>query len=190
MLFRVTQQHDKDISNLAQALSDITEFMKILAEYNPSLVMMEIDEQLEGYKDRVTKVTNTIQQLNHRLLAVDLLTPEQMNIMHMEVEKVAEYEELNNLAQKTSDYYQIEVTYTRTEDDIVIIVHVPCIKIKQLFTSYRHLSFPIPIPVAPLANDLTIGQVFNIQNFKTINESALDKIFDDQLNCGNNCIHT
>ena len=92
------------------------------------------------------------------------------------------YEKLNNLAQKTSDYYQIEVTYTRNEDDIVIIVHVPCIKIKQLFTIYRYLSFPIPIPVAPPANDLTIGQVFNVQNFKRINESALDKILDDQLN--------
>jgi hypothetical protein len=79
-------------------------------------------------------ITNTIQQLHHHRLAIDLLTPEQMEIMHKAVQKVAMEEKFNSQAKKITDYYQIEVSYTRTLDDIIILVYVPCIKTKNLLT--------------------------------------------------------
>ena len=35
-----------------------------LANYNPGLVNMLISEELQKFQDRVTKVTNAIQQMN------------------------------------------------------------------------------------------------------------------------------
>ena len=181
MLVRVTQQHNKDIQNLANSMQDIMELIDLMANYNPGQIIAEIDKALAGYHDRVTKVTNAIQQLQHHRLSVDLLTPEQINIIHSEVEQAAAYEGLNNLAAKTSDYFQVEVTYVRSEDDIVIIVHVPCIKVKGLLKIFRYLSFPIPLPFSPPANDLTIGQAMTMQN-QTFSESQMDQIFDSNLN--------
>jgi hypothetical protein len=45
---------------------------------------------------------------------------------------------------RNSDY-QIEVTYSRTEYDIVLMVHIPHIKTISLLKIYRYLPFPFPI---------------------------------------------
>jgi hypothetical protein len=39
---------------------------------------------------------------------------------------------LQHQAEKVSNYYQIEETYSTTEDDIVLMVHVPSIKTTSL----------------------------------------------------------
>jgi hypothetical protein len=81
------------------------------------------------YEDRVTIITDAIQQLHHHRLAVDISSPDQMEIMHN------------------------EVTYPGTEDDIVLMIHVPCIKATRLLKIYRYLPFPIHIPLKTKADD-------------------------------------
>jgi hypothetical protein len=46
-------------------------------------------EQPDIFEERVTIITNAIQQLRHCRLAVDLLCPEQMEIMQNAVTKIA-----------------------------------------------------------------------------------------------------
>jgi hypothetical protein len=82
MLVRVTQQHDVDIQQMKESLTSIIDVIDLMAEYNPGLVQLQISEQLDIFEDRVTIITNAVQQLYHRRLAVDLLSPEQMEIMH------------------------------------------------------------------------------------------------------------
>jgi hypothetical protein len=103
-----------------------------MAEYNCGLIQLQISEQLDIFEDKVTIITNAIQQLHHRRLAIDLLTPKQMEIMHQAVSNIAKSENFYNKAEELSDYYQIEFTYSRTMDDIVLMVHVPCIKNSRL----------------------------------------------------------
>lgn len=178
MLVRVTQKHEQDIHKIAKSMQQVIDVIDTLADYNPGYMMQQINEQLAGFQDRVTKVTNTIQQLHHRRLAVDLLTPEQMALMHSQVETAAAVDNLNSLIQHTSDYFQVEVTYLRNDEDLIIIVHVPCIKIKELLKIYKHLSFPIPLPITPPTHDLTIRQAIQIDNFQNFTEKQLDNIFD------------
>ena len=178
MLVRVTQKHEKDIQKLAKSMQQVVDVIEKLANYNPGLVNMLISEELQKFQDRVTKVTNAIQQIHHRRLSVDLLTPDQMEIMHKEVLKAAADDGLNSLVQHTSDYFQVEVTYLRNDEDLLIIVHVPCIKIKELLKIYKHLSFPIPLPMTTPGHDLTIRQAMDIQNFQNFTEGQLDNIFD------------
>ena len=65
MLVRVTQQHDNDINQMKQDLKSIMDVIDLMAEYNPGLLQQQISEQLDMFEDRVTVITNTIQQLHH-----------------------------------------------------------------------------------------------------------------------------
>ncbi len=72
-----------------------------------------------------------------------------------------------------SDYFQIEGTWSSTEDDIVLIINVPCLKTTSLLTIYKYLPFPIPFKTK--AHDLTIKQSLNFQ------DSYLSKSIDENL---------
>ena len=177
MLVRVTETHAGQINDIHSTMKRIIEIVHYMAEYNPGILMMQIDEQLEKFEDRVTLITNAIQQLHHRRLAVDVLSPEQMEIMHNSVETIALQEGFHNQVEHISDYFQIEVTYLRTGEDIVIIVHVPCIKSKALLKIYRYLPFPITLPFTPRSHDMTIRQSLDIQSFN-LPQQSMDAIFD------------
>jgi hypothetical protein len=181
MLVRVTQQHEKDIVQMNKNLLAIVKVIELMAEYNPGLLQLKISEQLDIFKNRVTVITNTIQQLHHYRLAIDLLTPEQMEIIHKAVQKVAMEEKYNSQAKKITDYYQIEVSYTPTLDDIIILVHVPCIKTRSLLTIYRYLPFPIPIPFQSKSHDFTINHSQNFQE-SSLSKANYGEIFDNDLN--------
>jgi hypothetical protein len=88
-----------------------------------------------------------------------------MEIMHNAVTKIANDENFHNQAEKLSDYFQIEVTYSRTEDDIVIMVHVLCIKTKSLLRIYKYLPFPISIPFKTRAHNLRIKKITQFSGF-------------------------
>jgi hypothetical protein len=63
--------------------------------------MMQIGEQQHKFENRVTVLVNAV-QLHHRRLAVDLLTPEQMPILHQAVQEKAQEDSFNALATKIS----------------------------------------------------------------------------------------
>jgi hypothetical protein len=89
MLVRVTQQHDVDLRQMKESLASIHDVIDLMAEYNPGLIQLQTSEQLNIFEDMVTIIANAIQQLHHRRLAVDLLTPKQMEIMHQAVTFIA-----------------------------------------------------------------------------------------------------
>ena len=70
MLVRVTNQHDEDIKSLSDNMESIMNVIYLMAEYNPGLLMMQIGEQLDKFKDRVIVLVNAVQQLHHRRLAI------------------------------------------------------------------------------------------------------------------------
>jgi hypothetical protein len=155
-LVRVTQQHDMDIRQMRENLKSIVDFIVLMAKYNTGLLQRQVSEQLDLFEDRVTIVTNAIQQFHYRKLVVDLLSPEQMDIIHNAVTKIAYDEDFQNQTTKLSDYYQIELSCSRTEDDIILTVHVPCIKMTSILKIYRY-SF-LSLFHLKLHNDLIIIQ--------------------------------
>jgi hypothetical protein len=59
---------------MKESLASIVDVIDLMAEYNPGLIQLKISEQLDIFEDRVTIITNAVQQLHHPRLAVDLLT--------------------------------------------------------------------------------------------------------------------
>jgi hypothetical protein len=76
---------------------------------------MQIGEQLDEFKDRVPVLVDAVQLL-HRRLAIDLLAPEQMAILHRSVQQKANYKGFNALVTKLLDYYQMETPYDRNDN--------------------------------------------------------------------------
>ena len=177
-LVRITETNSNHINDIHKTLRQMVDLVHAMAKFNPALIMMQIDEQIQIFQDRVTIVRNAIQQLHHRRLAVDLLEPEQMEILHSSVEAVAQEAGFHNQAKYISDYFQIEATYLRTGDDIVIMLHVPCIKSKALLKIYKYLPFPITLPFTPKAHDMTIRQSLDRQYMYNLPQQQLDAIFD------------
>jgi hypothetical protein len=92
-----------------KSLRAIVKVIDLMAEYNPNLLLLKISEQLDIFENRVTEITNTIQQqLHHHKLTIDLLTPEQMEIMHKAVQKVAMEEKFNSQAKKIKNITKLK----------------------------------------------------------------------------------
>jgi hypothetical protein len=81
---------------MKKSLKWIVDIIDLIAKYNPGLLQIQISEQLDLFEDRVTIITKTIQQLHHCRIAVDLLSPDQMEIMHNAVKKIAHDEDFPN----------------------------------------------------------------------------------------------
>jgi flagellar biosynthesis chaperone FliJ len=71
MLVRVTNQQNEYNKNLSEKMQFIMEVIDLVAEYNQGLLMIQI-EQLDEFKDRVSALTNAVQQLHQRWLAIYL----------------------------------------------------------------------------------------------------------------------
>ena len=175
MLVRITSQNTNEIRQISNGMKQIMDTLEYMAKYNPAEIMMQLDEHLDVFRDRVTVLSNAVQQLHHRRLSIDLLSPEQMDVMHKAVHDEAAVMGFTPLTTKVVDYFQIEVTYMRSGKDIILIVHVPCTKTAELLTIHRYLPFPIPLPILPKAHDMTIAQSLSISKFT---EKSLDQLFD------------
>ena len=131
-------------------------------EYNPGLIYAQINEQVEEFMERITKLENSVQQLQHRRLAVDLLDKDQLKVLHEAVLKLAAQEGYQILPERIGDYFQIEVSYLLTGSDIDMLVHVPCVKPNSLLTIFKCIPFPFPLPNTTAKSNLSIAHSVNL----------------------------
>ena len=56
----------------------------------------------------------------------------QMDTMHSEMLKAVVHNSFNILVSHESDYFKVVITYLQNDEDLLIIVHIPYLKIKEL----------------------------------------------------------
>ena len=61
---RVTKTHNTQINDIHKTMRQVIELVHVMAEYNPAILMMQIDEQIDKFEDLVSQITNAIQQLH------------------------------------------------------------------------------------------------------------------------------
>jgi len=86
----------------------------------------------------------TVQQLQNHRLAVGTFSAHQLELLHEQVNELAREGNYQPLTKKSSDYYQIDISYFCNGKDPMMILHVPCLDPINLRTLYRNLPFPIP----------------------------------------------
>jgi hypothetical protein len=126
-------------------------------------------------EDRVDTVTCAIKSLHNRKLAIDYLSNDQMVKLYNSTKETATTDGFTLLPKQVSDLFQIKTFYLSQNNDIAIILHLPCINVQELMKIYRHLSFPIILPQAINNHGMTIRQ--SIEN-EQHSKSDFAEIFD------------
>ena len=132
--------------------------VQTLAKKDTQVVNLVLANQMDILEDRLETAITAIQILHDKKLAVDFLTHDQLVTLYDPVNKTAANEGYTLLPKQISDLFQIEASYLRHQQDIVIILHVPCVNKDEIMKVYWHLPFPIPIPKQILHHDMTIRQ--------------------------------
>jgi hypothetical protein len=158
LLVHVTQKQEERIHRITENMNTISQIIKMMTEYNPALISAQIQAQLDLFESRLVRATGAVQQLQHRRLAIDLLDTTQMAEMHQTVAEVAASRGYELMPQRLSDYFQLEASYLRQGEDILIMLHVPCINKDQLLTIYKYIPFPYPLPMTVSQQNITVGE--------------------------------
>jgi hypothetical protein len=145
LLIHLTKEHTDQIKKLTDTTTKIYEALISYSNLNPQIVYVEFDEVISDIEEKVDRIVNLVQQLQHRRLAIDWLSKEQLLLLH---DTVLTYTQERNYALLTanpSDYFQLELSYLRNKDGVVLLLHIPCTATPDLMTIMRYIPFPIPL---------------------------------------------
>jgi len=82
--------------------------------------------------------------------------------MQKAVTDVAKERGYTVLPERLTDYFQLETSYLRQGDDILILLHVPCVVHDQLLTIYRYIPFPYPLSTKVQPDSATISDALQM----------------------------
>jgi len=174
LLVQITNDHERMLQGLTKAMAAMTDVVEALLAHNPTLLYAQLSEQIELLDDRITHTVAAIQQLQHRRLSVDFLGVEGLSLLHNHVTKLAKHQGYELLPTHLSDYFQLETSYIRHNEDIVILIHVPCILKENLLKIYRFVPYPFPIETTLTNLNLTIGENLFLARNTPTNSTPVD----------------
>ena len=183
LLVHVTKKQEERIHRITENMNAIVQLIKMMVDFNPALIAAQLGAQLDLFESRLTRATSAVQQLQHRRLSIDLLDTLQMTEMHRSVAEVANARGYVLMPERLSDYFQLEASYLRQGEDILIMLHVPCINKDQMLTIYKYIPFPYPLPSSIDQENITIAEMlskrvgeFNIAKHNPRSDQEIDAL--------------
>ena len=166
MLVHIAQQHEHRIQHLSADLTDLTKVLDKFFLYNPTLLQARLNRQLDIISERIDIVIDTVQHLQHHRLSIRLLSSKQIEILHNNVQTAAAASNLTPLPQHLQDYFQLETSYIHSSDQILILIHVPCSSVDNIFTIYKYIPFPFPVIPYPLDSNFSLSTIQELVNLE------------------------
>ena len=145
LLTNIVQKHDHIISELIKDMTHLTDIVQTLIIYNPALVYAKLEQNIKLLEDRLQILFNTLQQLQHHRLAVNLLDENQMQVLLQAVQNTARSKQLQIIPTQPTDFFQLDTSYLRIDNEVLILLHVPCLTSNHMLTLYRYVPFPYPV---------------------------------------------
>jgi hypothetical protein len=127
---------------------------------------------------RVDDFTSLVDDLHKHRLSQRWFSHDQIKELHRHVKMFATQHNVFVLTEFPSDYYQIDVSFVSSKDQLLLLLHVPATRTRDKWAIYRYHPFPIPDgnrmmtmitapePLIALGND---------KKNKILSESALHK---------------
>ena len=167
LLIELSKTMEHQILSLNQGLSHLEDIFSLFIKNNPSLLYAKFNDLLQTLQDRIHSLQNTLQMLQLQKLSTNTLTSTQLFNLYDEVEQMAKVNKLSLLTTKPQDFFQLDTSYIRVKDEILILLHIPCANPQNLLTIYKYV--PFPIPVIPRSNPNTtqfdtIQHIFDADN--------------------------
>ena len=146
ILFQMTNSHHQQIRKLVIDMNRLTDVVDALLIHNPTVFQAQLEEQIDILAERLDTAIDVIQQLQLRRLSVSLLNGDQISAMHQSLLTMAQNRGLTLFPERLSDYFQLETSYLRQGENVLVMVHVPCVHPKDQLKLYRYVGYPIKIP--------------------------------------------
>ena len=144
LLLHIDDQHHEIVANLEKRVN-------LAFQAISNMQKAELDNQhmiwsgiLTALRYRTTQLTDFVTELQKQRLSMTWFSSKQMKALHQQVLQQAKDNNLTPLVSHLSDYYQLDVTYVKSENFITAIIHVPATASNHVFTVYRYIPFPIP----------------------------------------------
>ena len=144
LLVHAASKRDSQQWKIVSFMDELRQAIEIQARLDPGFLAAKLENAMTMWENSVDSHIRTVQQLQNHRLAVGTLTAHQLELLHERVTELAQEGNYQPLTKKSSDYYQIDVSYFRNGKDLMMILHVPCLDPINLLTLYRYLPFPIP----------------------------------------------
>ena len=149
ILTKIVQKHEHELLTLHDQLQHLTTVVETLLMYNPTLVYAVFQKNIHKIRRKLDSFISTLQQLQHQRLSVRLLDEHQLNIVFDSIKNTALQRQIKLLPARPQDLFQLDTSYIRQGDEILIIVHVPCTVTDHLLTLYEYVPFPYPLHPSP-----------------------------------------
>jgi hypothetical protein len=156
LLVHLSQRNADTNKEIIKNLGLFLHTIDMILLHDAGVIQAQLDRIMTQWELQIRTVIDAVQQAQHHRLAVNLLAPEQLQLLHQATLDLAAKHNYQVLPQQLSDYFQLEVSYARSGPDVLLIVHVPCVSTDQLMTIYKFMPFPIPLPGSPTTSQLTI----------------------------------
>ena len=125
-------------------LAQLENIFSLYIKNNPALLYAKFNDQLMTIQDRIYNLKDTLQMLQLQKLSTSLLTYTQLYTLYAEIQTLASNNKLSLLTNKPQDLFQLDTSYIRVKNDVLILLHVPCASPDNLLTIYKYVPFPIP----------------------------------------------
>ncbi len=144
-LVEVVEDHDHHLQVINSTIDGLLHGLNIIATHDPALTSTRLSYIETQIKERIQTAIHTIQQAQHRRLAVDFLSHIQIRRLYDRLQMQAEENECTLLTQQHSDLFQLEASYFFDGNDVHILLHVPMVPKESLLRLFRLHPFPLPL---------------------------------------------
>ena len=137
-LFAISNMHNNAIIQLNTSISTLLDSsMRQIA--NPSRVTDVTLQRLVDMLDwNIGKAQRAIQATQMRWLSVDFLYVDQLHDLHAQCLVTAKMYDSKLIVEYPLDFFQIELSYIYTKDDIVLVLHIPMVPTDALLQLMRY----------------------------------------------------
>jgi hypothetical protein len=144
-LFTVVDNHENAIQDLEAGMNLLTTYMIQLFEQNTSLLDARFSRIENQMRDRIRQAMHALQAAQHRQLAVDLLSPNQVSTMFAKLNARASKFYCELLVKFPSDLLQLEVSLLFHGEDAHLLLHIPMMPKESVLRLFRLHPFPLPL---------------------------------------------
>jgi len=89
LIIHVAHKNTKAIQHFGNELDHLANVVNSLIAFNPALVYARLQAQLDDLADHMTSLLDTIQQLQHQRLSIQLLDMDQLNKLYTHLQTAA-----------------------------------------------------------------------------------------------------
>jgi len=112
--------------------------------FDPAVLASRLQMQYEVLRQQVTRMSNAMQQVQHRRLAVDYLDKNTMFKIFSQAKFRAKSAACNVLVNHPSQLTQLETSYVYDGKKASLILHIPIAPEESTMRLYKMHPFPLP----------------------------------------------